>query len=280
MVEEVGAAVTRVTPGDHVVLTWMPPCRACFWCLAGQPMLCEQGWPSPSAAPTPAWAGRRLVRGLGTATFAEQTLVPEGEVIADRPGGATGPGSPGGLRALHRVSARCGTRPGWLRARRWPSSAAAAWACLCIQGARLAGASTDRGRRPGCVEAGDGEGPGGDGRRRRLRHGDPVEAVRRPHRRPGGRTTASRWSGRAGAIRQAFAMTRRGGTAVLVGAGIAGRRRCRSRHGAVRRRQDAGRLRLRIDRPRPRLPRPGGPRAHRRHRRRAHGDPAGSPSTT
>ena len=32
-----------VVPGDHVVLTWMPACRNCFWCLRGQVMLCEVG---------------------------------------------------------------------------------------------------------------------------------------------------------------------------------------------------------------------------------------------
>ncbi len=43
VVVEVGDAVTRVVPGDHVVLTWMPACRRCFWCLRGQVMLCEVG---------------------------------------------------------------------------------------------------------------------------------------------------------------------------------------------------------------------------------------------
>ena len=43
VVAEIGSDVTRVAVGDHVVLTWMPPCRQCFWCLHQQPMLCNVG---------------------------------------------------------------------------------------------------------------------------------------------------------------------------------------------------------------------------------------------
>ena len=35
VIESVGSAVTRVAPGDHVVLTWMPPCRQCFYLPRG-----------------------------------------------------------------------------------------------------------------------------------------------------------------------------------------------------------------------------------------------------
>ncbi len=43
VVEEVGEGVTRVSPGDKVVLSWVTPCGACFFCRIGKPNLCEVG---------------------------------------------------------------------------------------------------------------------------------------------------------------------------------------------------------------------------------------------
>jgi len=51
VVDDVGADVTRVTPGDHVVLSWVPPCRRCRWCLGGQPALCERGMADAFSSP-------------------------------------------------------------------------------------------------------------------------------------------------------------------------------------------------------------------------------------
>lgn len=42
IVEEVGEGVTIVTPGDHVVLSFVPQCRDCFFCLRGQAYLCQR----------------------------------------------------------------------------------------------------------------------------------------------------------------------------------------------------------------------------------------------
>jgi Zn-dependent alcohol dehydrogenase len=43
VVTSVGSAVTRVRPGDRVVLGWVPQCGACYFCRRGQPHLCEPG---------------------------------------------------------------------------------------------------------------------------------------------------------------------------------------------------------------------------------------------
>src|SRR5437588_11765614 len=40
VVEAVGAGVTRVKPGDHVIASWVAACRSCFYCVHGQPQLC------------------------------------------------------------------------------------------------------------------------------------------------------------------------------------------------------------------------------------------------
>ena len=41
VVEEVGEGVTRVQPGDHVILSWNPHCGHCFYCERDLPILCE-----------------------------------------------------------------------------------------------------------------------------------------------------------------------------------------------------------------------------------------------
>jgi Zn-dependent alcohol dehydrogenase len=53
VVEAVGAGVTGIRPGDHVVLNWAPHCGACFYCLHDRPSLC-------SAYLGPLWAGTML----------------------------------------------------------------------------------------------------------------------------------------------------------------------------------------------------------------------------
>ncbi len=42
VVTEVGADVTRVKVGDHVVYNWLPACNHCESCLAGRANLCER----------------------------------------------------------------------------------------------------------------------------------------------------------------------------------------------------------------------------------------------
>lgn len=91
VVESVGPGVTRVRPGDHVVLSWTPDCGQCFYCLRGQPNLCE-------TYTAPIWAGTmldgttRLHHGddpiyayCGLATFADHVVVPQQSCIRIRP---------------------------------------------------------------------------------------------------------------------------------------------------------------------------------------------------
>lgn len=42
IVEEIGEGVTNVQPGDHVVLSFVPNCRECYYCMRGQGYLCEK----------------------------------------------------------------------------------------------------------------------------------------------------------------------------------------------------------------------------------------------
>jgi S-(hydroxymethyl)glutathione dehydrogenase/alcohol dehydrogenase len=43
VVEKVGPGVTRVKPGDHVLLTFMPACGKCRFCSMGQSFICDRG---------------------------------------------------------------------------------------------------------------------------------------------------------------------------------------------------------------------------------------------
>ena len=42
VVEKVGPGVTKVKPGDAVLVNWLPACEACPMCLGGQSNLCER----------------------------------------------------------------------------------------------------------------------------------------------------------------------------------------------------------------------------------------------
>ncbi|ATW24931.1 zinc-binding dehydrogenase [Candidatus Formimonas warabiya] len=43
IVEAVGKNVTKVQPGDHIVMSWMASCGVCPWCVKGQGQLCDRG---------------------------------------------------------------------------------------------------------------------------------------------------------------------------------------------------------------------------------------------
>ena len=48
VVEVVGEKVTRVVPGDHVALSWLPSCGECSECVRGFTWLCSTAWPAMS----------------------------------------------------------------------------------------------------------------------------------------------------------------------------------------------------------------------------------------
>ncbi len=77
----VGPGVTNVRPSDHVLLNWSPSCGSCWFCIHGEPYLCEQtakGWQRQYARLAD---GTALYAGLGTAAFGEETIVPSSAVF-------------------------------------------------------------------------------------------------------------------------------------------------------------------------------------------------------
>jgi alcohol dehydrogenase len=81
IVEEIGAGVTDLSVGDHVVTTFVPSCGHCSPCQDARPALCEPGFTANTAG-TLLGGARRLARGgaplnhhLGVSVFAEYTTV-------------------------------------------------------------------------------------------------------------------------------------------------------------------------------------------------------------
>jgi len=217
VVTDVGPDVTAVAPGDHVVLSWVAPDRTCFFCLRGHPELCEHGMDHAFAVPYGrASDGTDLLAAFGTATFGEETIVPERACV---PIDASFPlelGALVGCGVVTGVGAVCNS------ARVEPGASVAIIGCggvglAAVQGARLSGAApiiaVDRvasklelARRCGATEVVDASAT------------DAVAAVKEMTDGRGADFTFE-VVGRSETIRQSFDMTRRAGTCTIVGAG-------------------------------------------------------------
>jgi Zn-dependent alcohol dehydrogenase len=85
VVEEVGAGVARVAPGDHVVVTLVRSCGDCHFCAQGQAQLCETRLPLDERSPLRAGDGSRVRQGLRTGAFAEQVVVHASQIVVILP---------------------------------------------------------------------------------------------------------------------------------------------------------------------------------------------------
>ena len=83
IVVEVGAGVTTLKPGDHVIPLYIPECRSCPSCLSGRTNLCTAIRETQGRGVMPDGTGRFSLEGkpihhyMGTSTFANFTVVPE-----------------------------------------------------------------------------------------------------------------------------------------------------------------------------------------------------------
>ncbi|MEV5005226.1 Zn-dependent alcohol dehydrogenase [Streptomyces sp. NPDC093064] len=71
----VGEGVTRVAPGDAVVLNWAPSCGNCHACLLGEVWLCANAMNGAADVHARTADGTELHPGLNVAAFAEETVV-------------------------------------------------------------------------------------------------------------------------------------------------------------------------------------------------------------
>ncbi len=83
IVEEVGAGVTSLKVGDHVIPLYTPECGECKFCLSGKTNLCQkirvtQGKGlMPDGTSRFSLNGKPLLHYMGTSTFSEYTVLPE-----------------------------------------------------------------------------------------------------------------------------------------------------------------------------------------------------------
>ncbi|MBD2188891.1 S-(hydroxymethyl)glutathione dehydrogenase/class III alcohol dehydrogenase [Pseudanabaena mucicola] len=83
VVVEVGAGVTSLQAGDHVIPLYTPECRNCSYCLSGKTNLCQairvtqgQGL-MPDGTSRFSLNGEKIHHYMGTSTFANYTVLPE-----------------------------------------------------------------------------------------------------------------------------------------------------------------------------------------------------------
>jgi S-(hydroxymethyl)glutathione dehydrogenase/alcohol dehydrogenase len=216
-VVELGPGVTRVRVGDRVILSFIAACGDCFHCVRGEPYLCSASDPL-DVKPKYTLGDEGVYQSL-TSAFAEYTRVPEHSCVPLR--GMDDVSFE--VAALVSCAVMTGVGAALNTAKVEPGSSVAVLGCggvglNIVQGARIAGATEiiavdtseaklETARAFGATDA------------VRADLSDATDAV--VARSPGGRGVdyAFEAVGRSTTIEQTIAMVRRGGTAVIVGAG-------------------------------------------------------------
>lgn len=216
VVVEVGPRVTSLATGDHVVVSWLAPCRVCQFCLGGRVELCEHGIDHAFAEPYGTVNGEPVSCAFGAGTFAEETVVPEAAAVQIDSDFSLERAALIGCAVVTGVGAVVNT------ADVSPGETAAIVGCggvglAAVQGARLSGAAliiaVDRVAAKLEMAVANGATHTVD-----ASLCDPVAAVREL---TGGRGAdhAIEVVGLSTTIAQTYGMTRRGGTVTVVGAG-------------------------------------------------------------
>ncbi len=91
VVEEIGAGVSSVKPGDHVIPLYTPECGYCSFCTSGKTNLCQairatqgQGL-MPDGSSRFSLNGETIYHYMGTSTFSEYSVMPEISVAKINP---------------------------------------------------------------------------------------------------------------------------------------------------------------------------------------------------
>jgi S-(hydroxymethyl)glutathione dehydrogenase/alcohol dehydrogenase len=83
VVEEVGAGVTSVKAGDHVIPLYTPECGECSFCTSGKTNLCQKIRVTQGRGLMPdetsrfSKDGKQIFHYMGTSTFSEYTVLPD-----------------------------------------------------------------------------------------------------------------------------------------------------------------------------------------------------------
>jgi len=210
----VGEGVTQVAVGDHVIVAWTPPCGTCRACLRGESNLCVQIFFNIAGSAKFSRAGSPVFGFAGTGTFAEEMVLPQQGVVK------IPDDVPYEIGALIGCGVTTGVGAALNTAKVQPGSSVVVFGAggvgiAAIQGARIAGAAeivavdmvdaklkdalrfgATRGVKPDDVDAANMEINAGEG------FDYAIECIGLPQ-----------------TIRAAYDAVRRGGTAVIVGAG-------------------------------------------------------------
>lgn len=218
IVQEIGGSVTKVLPGDHVVLSAIVPCGKCKMCLLGKPWACEEDAAAKSRGTMPVGGyrlkenGRAINHFFAQSAFSTHAVVPEAiavRVSKDIP-----------LELLAPLGCGVQTGSGATINTVEPRSSVAVFGCgtvglSSIIGARVIGASKiiavdvikerlDLARQLGATHVID------------ARNQDPIDEVRKIEK--SGVDYAVEAVGKPETTKQAIASTRRFGTTIVVGA--------------------------------------------------------------
>jgi S-(hydroxymethyl)glutathione dehydrogenase/alcohol dehydrogenase len=213
IVKAVGPGVTDVKPGDHAIIAFTPACRKCKACLRGQANLCVT---MMSMATTPHFVvdGKPVAGFAGCGTFADEMIVPENAVIP------VDPQIPLNVAALIGCGVMTGVGAAINTAQIRPGTSVIVFGAggvgiAAIQGARIAGAAEivavdkvtsklEQALKFGATHAIKPE---------------EVDSTKASVTANEGFDYAIECVGHPALIRQSFDVTRRGGTAVIVGVG-------------------------------------------------------------
>jgi S-(hydroxymethyl)glutathione dehydrogenase/alcohol dehydrogenase len=220
VVATIGDDVHTVAEGDHVVLSWLPACGRCFYCVQGRQSLCELAMADMFRGTLPGGAlrlsqnGGPLYHYSYLSAFAERCIVPEGCCVRIRDD------APFEVASLVGCAVMTGFGAVVNRAHVQPGSVVAIFGAggvglSAVMGARLAGA--------GAIVAVD---PVKFKRKTALELGathvldptaDDVINALRELTDGRGADVALDTAGVPGIVAQAYAAVRRGGTVVAVG---------------------------------------------------------------